>query len=86
MLKKADSISNTTSQASAAAFLRSWRTQGSPFAQESVKDRLSASSRTRWSLSQKSSASTVPKSALASAWSLCDRYEQELDIIYIKYR
>lgn len=86
MLEKADSIGNTTSRASAAAFLRSWRTQGSPFAQESVEDRPPASSRTRWSLSQKSSSSTVPKSALASAWSLCDRYEQELDIIHIKYR
>ncbi|KAF1922295.1 uncharacterized protein M421DRAFT_14703, partial [Didymella exigua CBS 183.55] len=31
MLDKARSIGNTTSQASAAAFLRSWRTQGSPF-------------------------------------------------------
>lgn len=86
MLDKARSIGNNTSQASAAAFLRSWRTQGSPFAQESVEDRPPASLRTRWSLSQKSSASTVPKSALASAWSLCDRYEQELDIIHIKYR
>jgi hypothetical protein len=86
MLDKARSIGNATSQASAAAFLRSWRSQGSPFAQESVDSRPPASSRTRWSLSQKSSSSTVPKSALASAWSLCDRYEQELDIIHIKYR
>ncbi|KAF1365067.1 hypothetical protein EJ07DRAFT_86803, partial [Lizonia empirigonia] len=31
MLDKARSISNATSQAPAAAFLRSWRTQGSPF-------------------------------------------------------
>ncbi|KAF1924231.1 uncharacterized protein M421DRAFT_8896, partial [Didymella exigua CBS 183.55] len=72
--------------ASAAAFLRSWRTQGSPFAHESVENRPPASSRGRWSLSQKSSTSTVPESALASAWSLCDRYEQELDVIHIKYR
>jgi hypothetical protein len=86
MLDKARSIGNAASQASAAAFLRSWRTQGSPFAQESVDNRPPASSRTHWSLSQKSSTSTVPKSALASAWSLCDRYEQELDIIHIKYR
>ncbi|UPX16738.1 uncharacterized protein EKO05_0007125 [Ascochyta rabiei] len=77
MLKKANSIGNTTSQASAAAFLRSWRTQGLPFTQESVEDRPPASSRTRWSLSQKNSSSTVPKSALASAWSLCDRYKQD---------
>jgi hypothetical protein len=86
MLDKARSIGNTTSQASAAAFLRSWRTQGSPFAQESAENRPPASSRSRRLLSQKSNASTVPNSALASAWNLCDRYEQELDIIHIKYR
>jgi hypothetical protein len=51
-----------------------------------MEDRLPASLRTCWLLLQKSSALTVLKSALASAWSLCDRYEQELDIIYIKYR
>jgi hypothetical protein len=86
MLDKARSIGNAASQVSAAAFLRSWRTQGSPFAQEPGESRPPASSRSRWQLSQKSSSSTVPQSALASAWSLCDRYEQELDIIHIKYR
>jgi hypothetical protein len=86
MLDKARSIGNTTSQASAAAFLRSWRAQGSPFAQEPTEARPPASSRSRWQLSQRSGHSNVPQSALASAWSLCDRYEQELDIIHIKYR
>ncbi|UPX16739.1 uncharacterized protein EKO05_0007126 [Ascochyta rabiei] len=60
--------------------------QGSPFAQEPGETRPPASSRSRWQLSQKSSALTVLQSALASAWSLCDCYEQELDIIHIKYR
>ncbi|KAK7177754.1 hypothetical protein PSPO01_16195 [Paraphaeosphaeria sporulosa] len=68
---------------SAAAFLRSWRTQGSPFAQEPGEIRPPAASRSRWQLSQKS---IVLQSALVSAWSQCDRYEQELDIIHIKYR
>jgi hypothetical protein len=86
MLDKARSIGNAASQVSAAAFLRSWRTQGSPFAQQPGETRPPASSRSRWQLLQKSSFSTVPQSALASAWSLCDRYEQELDIIHIKYR
>ena len=86
MLDKARSIGNAASQVSAAAFLRSWRTRGSPFAQEPEETRPPASSRSRWQLSQKSSSLTVPQSALASAWSLCDCYEQELDIIHIKYR
>lgn len=86
MLDKARAIGNATSQASAAAFLRSWRMEGTPFAPESADARPPASSRGRWQLSQRSSSSTVPQSALASAWRLCDRYEQELDIIHIKYR
>ena len=86
MLDKARSIGNASSQASAAAFLRSWRVQGSPFAQEPAENRPPASSRGRSSLSQKSSTPTASQSALASAWSLCDRYEQELNIIHIKYR
>ncbi|UPX19610.1 uncharacterized protein EKO05_0009868 [Ascochyta rabiei] len=86
MLNKARSIGNAASQVSAAAFLRSWRMQGSPFTQEPGETHPPASSRSRWQLSQKSSASTVLQSALASAWSLCDRYKQELDIIHIKYR
>ncbi|KAJ4342108.1 hypothetical protein N0V95_007044 [Ascochyta clinopodiicola] len=85
MLDKARAIGNATSQASAAAFLRSWRAQGTPFASESVEARPPASSRGCWQLSRRGSPSMISQSALASAWSLCDRYEQELDIIHIKY-
>lgn len=82
MLAKARAIGNPTSRASAAAFLQSWRKQGTPFAQDKGDAPPPASSRTRWS----PSSSAAPQSALSAAWSLCDRYEQELDIIHIKYR
>lgn len=48
MLEKAQSIGNITSRASAAAFFRSWRTQGTPFAQEnSAAHRPEATSASR---------------------------------------
>jgi hypothetical protein len=86
MFDKALTIGNAISQASAAAFLRSWRTQETPFAPESAETHPSTSSRGCWQLSQRGSYSIVSQSALASAWSLCDRYEKELDITRIKYR
>lgn len=78
MIKNARSIGNASSQSSAAAFLRGWRAQGTPFAQD-VTDTYPTSSSIRASTSSTSN-------ALAAAWTLCERYEQELDVIHIKYR
>lgn len=97
MLEKAQSIGNLSSRASAAAFLRSWRAQGTPFAQESsdthrpmgataANRRLGLTQPGPQPQPQPSTASTIPATTLASAWSLCDRYEQELDIMHIRYR
>lgn len=88
MLNKARAIGNAKSQASAAAFLKSWREYGTPFvAQDPEAGRLPPSSSRRplrWA--QKSLFGHLSHSALASAWRLCDRYEQELDVMHIKYR
>ncbi|KAH6613163.1 hypothetical protein C7974DRAFT_444811 [Boeremia exigua] len=78
MIKNARSIGNASSQSSAAAFLRGWRAQGTPFAQD-LTDTHPTSSSIRASTSSTSN-------ALAAAWTLCERYEQELDVIHIKYR
>jgi hypothetical protein len=56
---------------------------------EPTKNHPSAS-RCRCSLSlfavAESSATAALRSAFAFAWGLCDRYEQELEIIHIMYR
>lgn len=61
MLEKAQSIGNTSSRASAAAFLRSWRTQGTPFRQDSITapslDPAASAASSRSSLTQTQSPS-----------------------------
>lgn len=96
MLEKARSVGNETSRASAAAFLRSWRTHGTPFAYDSgtasgsaADDRsgpLRIASQAWASQTQDAPVSGRSVSVLASAWDLCDRYEQELDVMHIRYR
>ena len=89
MLEKARSIGNATSRASAAAFLRSWRTHGTPFTCDSRTASGSAADASSGPLRivpQDASMSSRPVSVLASAWDLCDRYEQELDVMHIRYR
>lgn len=93
MLEKARSIGNASSRASAAAFLRSWRAQGTPFEQvsatppSSVPAASAASNHSSITQTQPlSSAAHASAATLVSAWSLCDRYEQELDVMHIRYR
>ena len=86
MLAKARSVGNRASQVSAAAFLRSWRMQGTPFAHGPCDDGTPALSQNRVQLARRDPPDGVDAAALASAWTLCDRYEKELDILHIKYR
>ena len=76
MLERANAVGDSTSQISAAAFLRSWRTYGTPFQTQEIEAVRC----------DRSVAPVAHQSALASAWALCDRYEKELDVIHIKYR
>lgn len=93
MLEKARSIGNASSRASAAAFLRSWRVQGTPFEQASATTPSSAPAASAASnhsgitqMQPLSSTARTSAATLVSAWSLCDRYEQELDVMHIRYR
>jgi hypothetical protein len=88
MLDKARAIGNAKSQVSAASFLESWRTYGTPFvaqgSEASQPPPRAASRSLPWKT--KTSSQDASRSAIASAWRLCDRYEQELDVMHIKYR
>lgn len=86
MLDKARAVGNATSQAAAAAFLRSWCAQGTPFAQDNPDARLPALSRSGLQLSQMDPLVTTPGNVFLSAWNVCERYERELQTIHIKYR
>lgn len=99
MIDKARSVGDTSVWVTVAAFLRQWRTEGTPFGDGSANasNRPPASSRDLGlprllpaagtpDASSTSTASTTATSALAAAWTFCDRYEQDLDIIHIKYR
>jgi hypothetical protein len=76
MLDRARAVGNSASMRTAAAFLHSWRSLGSPFA---VEGPLSSAPSGR-------GASQGGLDATSSAWRLCDRYELELDVMHIKYR
>lgn len=74
MLRRAREVGNPTSQRSAAAFFRAWRSHGSPFAASTPVPPTP----------------TAPiqstQSTLFMAWQMCDHYESEVDLIHIRYR
>lgn len=86
MVDKARAIGNSSSQTSAAAFFQSWRQHGNPFAAyEALESRSLPSTRNGERPSQRSLANTH-QNVLTSAWDFCDRYEQQVDMMHIKYR
>lgn len=94
MLHKARSIGDVSIWDSAAAFFRQWRTQGTPFGHNVAEathrpptsSRNGALPRSPAAAGAPTALSATTAGALAAAWTLCDRYEQELDVIHIRYR